>query len=230
MREFQFMQYRRDKAMISDKGVLMKHGIWAISLLISAAIVVGCATSLEPEREGQRLFAGCRDKVDDQASLRTGLFVCEGDREPEPFGGNGRACGDCHVPGDRFGISVQRIATLPDEHPFFFSGLDEDQRLLRNHGLVHVITPDGIDEFRQTPKLVHLQTACDDDGSDALGLLGDRIPNLCVFSGQAITNHMAKTVKRVLDKDFRLPTAEECKQLVAYMLSDLVADQDERNQ
>ena len=206
----------------------MKHGIRAVSLLISAAIVVGCATS--PERKGQRLFAGCRDKVDDQASLRTGLFVCEGDREPKPFGGNGRACGDCHVPGDNFGISMQRIATLPDEHPLFFSGLDEDQRLLRNHGLVHVITPDGIDEFRQTPKLVHLQTACDGDGNcDALGLLGDRIPNLCVFSVQAITNHMAKTVERVPGKDFRLPTAEECEWLVAYMLSDLVADQDERN-
>ena len=68
----------------------MKHGIWAVSLLIFAAIVMGCATS--PERKGQRLFAGCRDKVDDQASLRTGLFVCEGDREAEPFGGNGRAC------------------------------------------------------------------------------------------------------------------------------------------
>jgi hypothetical protein len=206
----------------------MNHRIRAASLLISAAIVVGCAMS--PERKGQRLFAGCRDGVDDQASLQTGLFVCEGDREPEPFGGNGRACGDCHVPGDNFGISVQRIATLPDEHLFFFPGLDEDQRLLRNHGLVHVITPDGIDEFRQTPKLVHLQTACDGDGNcDALGLLGDRTPNLCVFSVQAITNHMAKTVERVPGKDFRLPTAEECEWLVAYMLSDLVADQDERN-
>lgn len=206
----------------------MRHGIRALSLLIATAIVVGCATS--PERKGQRLFAGCRHGVDDQQSLRTGVFVCEGGRELEPFGGNGRACGDCHVPGDNFGISVQRIANLPEADPFFFRGLDEDQRLLRNHGLVHVITPDGIDEFRQTPKLVHLQNACDSDGNcDALGLLGDRVPNLCVFSAQAIANHMAKTVGRVPGKDFRLPTAEECEWLVAYMLSDLVADQDERN-
>ena len=199
----------------------------AVSLLI-AVLVGGCATSAE--RRGQQLFAGCLGEVDDQASLRTGLFVCREGRDPEPFGGNGRACGDCHVPGDNFGMSVRRIDTLPADHPFFFPGLDEDQKLLRNHGLVHVITPDGVREFRRTPKLVHLKAMCDDDGNcDALGLLGDRVRSLCVFSAQAVTNHMAKTVGRVPGRDFRLPTTEECEWLVAYMLSDLVADQDERN-
>ena len=206
----------------------MKRWILAVSLLIFAALVVGCATS--EVRTGQRLFAGCLDKVDDKASLKAGLFVCEGDRDPEPFAGNGRSCGDCHVPGDNFGISVERIATLPDDHPFFFPGLDEDQKLLRAHGLVHVIVPGNIDEFRQTPKLVHLQTLCDKKGNcDALGLLGDRVRNLCVFSIQAITNHMAKTINRVPGKDFRVPTKKECEALVAYMVSDLVADHDERN-
>jgi len=197
-------------------------------LCLLAALVVGCATS--PERRGQRLFAGCRDEVDDRASLKSGLFVCRGDRDPEPFGGNGRACGDCHVPGDNFGISVERIAGLPAHHPFFFRGLDEDPQLLRRYGLVHVVTPDGIDAFRPTPKLVHLQRSCDDDGNcDALGLLGDRVRNLCAFSAQAIANHMAKSTRREPGRDFRPPTAEECEWLVAYMLSDLVAGQDERN-
>ena len=206
----------------------MKLWILALSLLIPSALVIGCATS--PEREGQRLFAGCLDQVDDKATLRSGLFVCKGDRDPEPFGGNGRACGECHVPGDNFGVSVERIATLPDDHPFFIRGLDENQRLLRDHGLVHVIVPGQIDEFRQTPKLIHLQTLCDEDGNcDALGLLGDRVRNLCVFSIQAITNHMAKTVNRVPGRDFRVPTKEECEALVDYMVSDLVAHQDERN-
>ena len=206
----------------------MKLWILAVFLLIPSALVIGCATS--PERKGQRLFAGCLDQVDDKATLRSGLFVCKGDRDPEPFGGNGRACGDCHVPGDNFGVSVERIATLPDDHPFFFRGLDENQRLLRDHGLVHVIVPGQIDEFRQTPKLIHLQTLCDEDGNcDALGLLGDRVRNLCVFSIQAITNHMAKTVNRVPGRDFRVPTKEECEALVAYMISDLVAEQDERS-
>ena len=81
-----------------------------------------------------------------------------------------------------------------------------------------------------TPKLVHLQETCDKRGNcDSLGLNGDRVYNLCAFSIQAIANHMSKTVNRVPGKDFRLPTKKECKWLVAYMVSDLVADQDERN-
>lgn len=199
----------------------------AACLLMLAALAAACATS--PERRGQRLFAGCLDRVDDAATFESGLFVCKGDRDPEPFGGNGRSCGDCHVPGDNFGISLERIARLPREHPFFFPGLDEDPRLLRERGLVHVIAPGGIDEFRRTPKLVHLRTLCDEDGNcDSLGLLGDRVKNLCAFSIQAVANHMAKTPQRVPGRDFRPPTGEECEALVAYLLSDLVADQDER--
>ena len=205
----------------------MKHWMLAVSLLIAAALLAACVSQ---ERRGQRLFAGCLDKVDDEASLKAGVFVCEGDRDPEPFGGNGRSCGDCHVPGDNFGISIQRIAMLPDDHPFFFPGLDEKQVVLRGLGLVHVIVPGKIDEFRQTPKLVHLQTMCDKKGNcDSLGLLGDRVENLCAFSREAVKNHMAKTINRVPGKDFRTPTKEECEELVAYMLSDLVADSDERN-
>ena len=206
----------------------MKHLILAVSLLIFTVPVVGSAAS--PARKGQRLFAGCVKKVDDKATLEAGLFVCKGARDPAPFKGNGRACGDCHVPGDNFGISLERIATLPNDDPFFFPGLDENQRLLRDKGLVHVIVPGRIDEFRQTPKLVHLQAMCDKKGNcDALGLRGDRVRNLCSFVTEAISNHMAKTVNRVPGKDFRLPTKKECKWLVAYMVSDLVADQDERN-
>jgi hypothetical protein len=199
----------------------------AVPLWITVVLVLGCASS--QVREGQRLFAGCLNKVDDAASLDSGLFVCRGGRDPQPFGGNGRACGDCHVPGDNFGISAERIAGLPHDHPFFFPGLEEDQQLLRRNGLVHVIAP-GVDEFRQTPKLVHLQSMCDENGNcDALGLLGDRVRNLCVFSIQAVTNHMAKSVRRVPGEDFLIPTTEECEALVAYMLSDLVAGQDERS-
>jgi hypothetical protein len=200
----------------------------ALSSLAAALLFAACATS--PERSGQRLFAGCPDGVDDAATLRTGLFVCEGERDPAPFAGNGRACGDCHVPGDRFGISVARIARLPRDHPFFFSGLDEDSRLLREHGLVHVVVPDRLDEFRQTPKLTHLHKQCDEEGNCvSLGLLGDRVRNLCAFSIQAIQNHMAKSVRRVPGRDFRLPSEEECDALVAYMLSDLVAGAAEGN-
>jgi hypothetical protein len=205
----------------------MKHGIPAVLLSILAALlVVACATS--PERKGLRLFSGCPDGVDDRATLQTGLFVCEGDRDPAPFAGNGRTCGDCHAPGDRFGMSLARIGQLPRDHPFFLTTLDENPRLLREHGLVHVVAG-SIDEFRQTPKLTHLQQLCDEHGNcSSLGLLGDRVRNLCAFSIQAIQNHMAKSVARVPGRDFRLPTQDECNELVAYMLSDLVADQAER--
>jgi hypothetical protein len=206
----------------------MKYWILAVSLVIFTVPVVGSAAS--QARKGQRLFAGCVKKVVDKATLKAGVFVCKGDRDPAPFAGNGRSCGDCHVPGDNFGISLERIATLPNDHPFFFAGLDEDQGLLRTHGLVHVIVPGQLDDFRQTPKLVHLQSMCDKKGNcDALGLHGDRVRNLCSFVIEAIRNHMAKTVNRVPGQDFRLPTKKECKWLSAYMVSDLVADQDERN-
>lgn len=203
----------------------MKH--WFPMILLSlTALVAACATP--PERQGQRLFAGCVDEVDDRASLRSGLFVCKGKKDPAPFGGNGRACGDCHVPGDNFGISLARIDSLPRDHPFFFQGLDENPELLANQGLVHVVAA-GIDDFRRTPKLVHLRRLCNDAGDcDSLGLMGDRVANLCVFSLQAITNHMSKSVDRMPGRDFRVPTAEECEALVAYMLSDLVAEQDQR--
>ena len=53
----------------------MKHWILAVSLLIFTVLVVGCAVS--QVRKGQRLFAGCLDKVDDKATLKAGLFVCK---------------------------------------------------------------------------------------------------------------------------------------------------------
>ena len=195
--------------------------------LVLAIAATNCVNS--KVRLGQKLFAGCVEKVDDQQTLDTGRFVCAGPREPEPFGGNGRACGSCHIPGDNFGMSLATIAELPADDPFFFPGLDEDQLLLKNFGLVHVIAPGDIDEFRRTPKLVHLQQLCKSNGQcDALGLLADRTKDLGTFSAQAIENHLAKTVARVPGEDFRAPTREELKALVAYMLSDLVADSDRR--
>jgi hypothetical protein len=201
----------------------MTRGWRAAVAALTIGITMGCATP--PERVGQRLFAGCPDGVDDRATLERGVFVCEGRRDPAPFDGNGRACGDCHMPGDQFGISVRRIQRLHKDHPFFFPGIDEDPTLLREHGLVHVIAPGPIDEFRATPKLTHLQRLCDEDGTcGPLGLLGDRTRQLCAFSQQAIANHMTKTTARTPGRDFRTASSDECAALVAYMLSDLVAD------
>lgn len=197
-----------------------------MTVFLLGSLALACVSP--QARRGQRLFAGCPGGVDDRASLKSGQFVCRGAPDPAPFAGNGRACGSCHMPGDQFGISVARIATLAPSHPLFFAGLDEDPELLRAHGLIHVVDADedGLNEFRQTPKLIHLQALCDGFGScDALGLLGDRETDLCQFSREAVANHMSKTTGRVPGVDFRLPTEDECDALVAYMLSDLVADQ-----
>lgn len=195
------------------------------SLLIGL-LLVGCAAS--DVRLGQRLFAGCVKAVDDKATLEKGEFVCRGAVDPAPFGGNGRSCGSCHLPGDNFSISVARIGALDPDHPLFYKGLDEDQELLRRFALIRVVVP-NINEFRQTPKLTHLRDLCTGEGRcDGLGLRGDRIEDLGAFTLQAISNHLSKTTARVPGKDFRVPTDKELKAITAYQLSDLVADEDER--
>lgn len=210
----------------------MKTRLVVISILF-AAIALGCAVS-KLEREGQRLFASCDHLgVNDAATLQTGEFVCVGKRI-NPFHGsrpsaNNRSCGDCHQPGTNFALTPLRVSQLAPDHPVFFAGIDEDLRKLKADALVHVLAPGGIDEFRQTPKLVHLRDLCDKYGNcDGLGLGADRVENLSVFSIQAVENHMSATTARVPGVDFRVPNSHELKALNAYMRSRLVADQDER--
>jgi hypothetical protein len=206
----------------------MKRFTLIAIVVIPILALVGCVSS--QARRGQALFAGCLGEVDEVATQESGLFVCQGRRDPEPFGGNGRACGDCHVPGDNFGISPARIASLPDDHPLFYDRLDENWEALRTYGLVHVVVPGELDSFRRPPTLVGLQRACDDYGEcGSLGLLGDRVRSLCIFSLEEVRNHLSKTLARLPDQDFRELNREECEALTAYMISDLVADQDERN-
>lgn len=197
-------------------------------LVIMNVLILGCVPS--SVRFGQRLFAGCSSGVDNRATLETGQFVCKGRPDRRPFAGNGRACGSCHMPGDNFGLSLTRIASLPTDHPLFFAGLDENPQLLKTHGLINVTAPGAPQEFRRTPKLVHLQALCDRYGECvSLGLLGDGPTDLCTFSKLAIAQHLAKSVARIPGQDFRLPTDSECNALVEYMLSDLVAGQSERS-
>ncbi len=191
--------------------------------VLAMLFLSGCATSAVDR--GEQLFSGCRE-VDVEATRRTGDYVCrDGETVREAFfGGNGRTCGTCHRPGDNFGLSVRSVEQLPRDHPLFVRvpGL-EDPRKLRSDALIHVITS-GIDEFRTSPKLTHLQKLCDESGRcTALGQLGDRTPDLCVFSIEAVQNHLTLDVERVPDRDFIAPTREQCDWLIAYMLSDRVA-------
>lgn len=191
---------------------------------VTAALLLASCSASKVDR-GQQLFTGCQ-KLNLEATRETGSFVCKGDKliAAALFDGNGRTCGTCHRPGDNFGLGIRTVKKLPPHDPLFVNvpGL-EDSRRLRSDALIHVKTA-GIDEFRTTPKLIHLQRQCDEEGRcDALGQLGDRVTDLCAFAMEAIGNHLTKSVKRRQGADFRLPTEEECDQLIAYMLSDRVA-------
>ena len=145
----------------------------------------------------------------------------------ETFQGNGRTCGTCHRPDENFSISPETIRALPPGDPMFVpvEGL-EDPVKLRADGLVKVVDADedGINEFRQTPKLTHLRGLCNKTGDcGPLGLRGDRERNLCRFSNEAIANHMTRRVGGVAGADFRLLKTRECEDLVAYLISRRVA-------
>ena len=156
-----------------------------LPLFLILLVTVGCGPSHEV-RLGQRVFAGCdRLGVDDKATLKAGVFICKGERE-DVFRGNGIACGDCHIPGDNFGMNPDRA--LPPDHILFTAALlDNDPALVQDHGLIRVITVGTlgpVNQDRQVPKLVHLRDLCDKHtgNCDGLGLLGDRVENLNVFT------------------------------------------------
>lgn len=192
-------------------GGLMKSLVGA---LLGITLLIGCASSIESGRDA---FHGGHVLVNE--SREAGRIMIKPGTSFDPFQGNGRTCASCHKAQDRFGMSKMTRDALDRSDPFFYPGLDEDQALLREHGLVHVIA-DGRDEFRQTPALNHLCKVCDDNGScESLGLNGDRVPSLHAFTVGAIINHSAKTTARQPGEDFVIPDADLIDDIVKYMLS-----------
>ena len=162
----------------------------------------------------------------------------------ETFDGNGRTCGSCHRPTDNFGISPAFIASLPDDDPLFIAESNpdlaanfENPRLMREFALI-LENQDGFGDLannfnmRGVPHTLALRNSIESRTGPQTGWSGDGAPgdgSLRSFATGAVIQHFTKTTRRIPGVDFRLPTAEECQWLVAYMLSDLVADQDERN-
>ena len=71
----------------------------------------------------------------------------------EKFGGNGRACGTCHVENNNFTIDPEFISTLPRHDPLFvaetnpaLAGL-ENPELMRKFGLI-LVNADGFEPER----------------------------------------------------------------------------------
>lgn len=174
-----------------------------------------------------------------QANSHQESLIEEGEKLffEETFAGNGRTCGTCHPKENNFTIDPAWIATLPDDDPLFVSeftpGLEalENDRLLREFGLI-LENVDGMEDptvkfvMRGVPHTLALSTSTRSDRTEPplnnTGWSGDGAPGtgtLREFLIGAIIQHYTKSLNRVEDVDFRLPTEEELDAMEAFLLS-----------
>jgi hypothetical protein len=175
-----------------------------------------------------------------------GRVIVEGRRLflEEPFEGNGRTCGTCHVETNNFTVDPKLIATLLPTDPLFVSETNpalaqlENPDLLRRFGLV-LVNADGFDPSRgfvmrstqNVQALANSMVAQDPrfavdfssngrnpDPPERLGW-GNDGPPLRDFALVAIAQHAPMTMSRARGVDFRVPTDEELDALAAYQLS-----------
>lgn len=152
----------------------------------------------------------------------------------ETFNGNGRTCGTCHRAENNLTIDPAFIATLPDDDPLFVAEFIpalkknfENPRLMREFGLI-VENLDGFGDLANTftmrgvPHTLALPTSIASRQGPRTGWSGDGAPgngSLRSFAIGAVIQHFTKTLNRVPDVDFRLPTDEELDALEAFQLS-----------
>lgn len=164
----------------------------------------------------------------------------------ETFGGNGRTCATCHRLDNNYTIDPGYIAKLPKSDPLFVAETNpqlkdlENPKVLRQLGLI-LANVDGFERpgvLRSVPYTLGLPTSIDVEISKehggkgefaqdevfahALGWSGDGSPgtgSLREFAIGAVMQHLPKTLSRVKNVDFRLPTDQELDALEAYMLS-----------
>lgn len=181
-------------------------------------------------------FAGVPDielskVMGEQIALGRELFM------NETFAGNGRTCTTCHRLDNNHTIDPKYIAKLPANDPLFVAETNpelkelENSKLLRQFGLV-LANVDGFSRpgvFRGVQHTLAIASSItpesDKEGKfvlNSLGWSGDGSPgdgSLRLFTTGAIIQHLPKTLKRVTNVDFRLPTDTELDALEAYMLS-----------
>ena len=151
----------------------------------------------------------------------------------ETFNGNGRTCGTCHRTEANFSINPAFIATLPDDDPLFVAEFNpdlkfnfENPKLMREFGLI-LENVDGFNDLenkfvmRGVPHVLSLRTSVASPQGPRTGWSGDGSPDgtLRSFATGAVIQHFTKTLSRVPDVDFRLPTEAELDALEAFMLS-----------
>ena len=170
------------------------------------------------------------------------LQVCAGARVffDETFNGNGRSCGTCHAAANNFTIDPAFIATLPASDPLFvfedpgsgLSGLETAD--LRGPFALIKENVDGFGEFRfvsrSTPHTLSMATSLARDPGDGTsaafvqrtGWSGDGAPgdgSLRSFMDGAITQHYPTDLGRTPGVSFRLATAAEKDQVLAFQLA-----------
>lgn len=152
----------------------------------------------------------------------------------ETFNGNGRTCGTCHPAENNFTLDPAYIARLPDRHPLFVAEFTpalakgfENSRLLREFALI-TENLDGFDDLdnhfvlRSVPHTFALGVSVASPQGPRTGWSGDGAPgdgSLRAFSTGAVIQHFTRTLNRVPEVDFRLPTEDELDALEAFMLS-----------
>ena len=196
------------------------HFVWRLKHtgigMAAAALIVGCQVTppVPPEedivRKGERIFFN------------------------ETFDGNGRTCGTCHRAEDNFGLSPAFIATLPADDPLFVAEFNpnlsanfENPRLMRELAII-LENQDGFEDLpnnfnmRGIPHTLALATSVNSAAGPQTGWSGDGSPgdgSLRSFAVGAVIQHFPKTLNRVADIDFRLPTDDELDALEAFQLS-----------
>ncbi|MDH3336906.1 MAG: hypothetical protein OER22_01890 [Gammaproteobacteria bacterium] len=152
----------------------------------------------------------------------------------ETFAGNGRTCATCHRAEDNFALSPRFIETLPPDDPLFVAEFNpdlaenfENPRLIRELAVI-LENQDGFDDLandfnmRGIPHTLALRTSVVSATGPQTGWSGDGSPgdgSIRSFAVGAVIQHFPKTLNRVADVDFRLPTDDELDALEAFQLS-----------
>ncbi len=193
----------------------MKH---LVGSLVTAVVFAACSAALPPPLDPElELILRGRD-----------LFLTE------TFAGNGRTCGSCHPPDNNFAIDQAFVATLPATDPLFVAERDpnlsknfENPTLMRNLGLI-LENQDGFDDLennfnmRGVPHTLGLRTSIASSEGPRTGWSGDGSPgdgSLRSFAVGAVIQHFTKSLNRIPEVDFRLPTDEELDAMEAFQLS-----------
>jgi mono/diheme cytochrome c family protein len=189
--------------------------IWLVAVLLGSFALFSCASApINP-----------RDKL--IAKGKTIFFN-------ETFNGNGRTCGTCHPAENNLTLDPAFIATLRPNNPLFVAEFNpdlkknfENPRLMREFALI-LENLDGFDDLenkftmRGIPHLLALRTSVNSPQGPRTGWSGDGAPgdgSLRSFATGAVIQHFTKTLNRIPDVDFRLPTDDELDALEAFQVS-----------